>query len=152
MKIATEVALQASPEKIWQTLIDFASYPEWNRFLKAVRGQAAPDAMLEVDLQYYGKPVEKKSGQVTGYIPPKYLSWIWNHKFGAWFLSAEHVFRIKETENGKVIFHQEMYYTGLGLKFRRRDVEHMVRLSLDKLNDDLKFRLAEDGGGGKKTD
>ncbi len=152
MKIATEVALQASPDKIWNTLTDFAAYPEWNRFLKAVRGQAAPDAALEMDLQYYGKSVEKKSGIVTGYIPPKYFSWIWNHKFGAWFLSCEHVFRIKQREDGKVLFYQEVYYTGLGLRFRRRDVEHMVKLSIDKLNDDLIHRLSEDGSGVKKTD
>jgi hypothetical protein len=141
MKIATEVAVQASPDKIWNTLIDFAAYPEWNRFLKSVRGQAVPDAVLDVDLQYYGKSLEKKTGRVTGLIPPKYFSWSWKHKFGAWFLAAEHVFRVKQTESGKVIFFQEMYYTGLGLKFRRREVEHTVRLSLEKLNDDLKHRL-----------
>ncbi|MDB5104148.1 MAG: Activator of Hsp90 ATPase 1 family protein [Fibrobacteres bacterium] len=141
MKIATEVAVLASPDRIWNCLIDFAAYPEWNRFLKSVTGQAAPDAALNVDLQYYGKPVEKKTGQVTGFIPPKYFSWAWKHKFGAWFLAAEHVFRIKETESGKVILFQEMYYTGLGLKFRRREVEHMVKLSLEKLNDDLRHRL-----------
>ncbi len=149
MKIATEVAVQASPDKIWNTLIDFAAYPEWNRFLKSVRGLAAPDAPLDVELQYYGKPLEKKSGQVTGFIPPKYFSWSWKHKFGAWFLAAEHVFRIKTTDSGKVIFFQEMYYTGLGLKFRRRDVEHTVRLSLDKLNDDLKHRVEPPADGPK---
>jgi hypothetical protein len=143
MKIATEVAVQATPDRIWNTLIDFGAYPEWNRFMKAVRGQAAPDATLEADLQFYGKPVEKKTGQVTGFIPPKYFSWTWKHKFGAWFLAAEHVFRTKTTDSGKVIFFQEFYFTGLGLKFRRRDMEHMVRLSLEKLNDDLKHRLEE---------
>lgn len=141
MKIATEVAVQASPDAIWNALIDFAAYPEWNRFLKSVRGQAAADAVLEVDLQFYGKPVEKKTGTVTGFIAPKYFSWAWKHKFGAWFLAAEHVFRIKTTDSGKVIFFQEMYYTGLGLKFRRREIEHMIKLSLEKLNDDLKTRV-----------
>jgi hypothetical protein len=152
MKIATEVALQAAPDKIWGTLIDFPAYPEWNRVLKAVRGNAAPDADIEVDLQFYGKPAAKMAGKVTGFIPPKYFSWVWNHKFGAWFLAFEHVFRVKEREDGKVIFFQELYYTGLGLKFRRRDVEHMVRLSLEKLNDDLKDRLGlrETAGSGAR--
>lgn len=141
MKIATEVAVLATTDKIWNTLLDFASYPEWNRVLKAVRGQAAPDATLEVDLQYYGKSVEKKTVTVTGFIPPKYFSWTWTHSLGAWFISAEHVYRVKELESGKVIFYQEIYYTGLGLRFRRREVEQMLRLSVDKLNDDLKHRV-----------
>jgi hypothetical protein len=145
MKIATEVALQAPPDAIWKILTDFAAYPEWNRFLKAVRGQPAPDAAIEVDLQYYGLSVQKKTGVVTGFMVPKYFSWVWNHKFGAWFISSEHVFRLKEKEDGRTIFFQEVYHTGLGLKFRRRDVEHYLRLSLDKLNDDLKHRLVEKG-------
>lgn len=141
MKIATEVALQAAPDKIWKTLIDFAAYPEWNRVLKTVQGEAAPDASLQVQLQLYGQSVQKRAGKVTGFIPPKYFSWSWNHGLGAWFLSAEHVFRLKERESGGVILFQEMYYTGLGLKFRRSSIEHVVRLTLDKLNDDIKSRV-----------
>lgn len=145
MKIATEVALQASPDAIWNILTDFAAYPEWNRVFTAVRGQAAADAALEVDLKYYGRDKQKKTGQVTGFIVPKYFSWMWIHSLGAWFTSVEHVFRLKEKDDGRTIFYQDVYYTGLGLKFRRREVEHYVRLSLDKVNDDLKDRLAEKG-------
>lgn len=145
MKIATEIALPVPPDAIWKILTDFSAYPEWNRVLKAVRGQVASEASLEVDLQYYGQSLQKKAGRVTGFVVPKYFSWIWHHKLGAWFTSVEHVFRLKEKDGGRTIFHQEVYYTGLGLKFRRRDVEHYVRLSLDKLNDDLKHRLMEMG-------
>ena len=142
MKIATEVAVQASPDKIWSTLIDFAAYPEWNRFLKSVRGLASPDTAIEVEIQFYGKPkAERSACTVTGFIPPKYLSWTWKHGLGAWFLAFEHVFRVQQRESGKVIFFQELYCTGLGLRFRRRDMEHMIKLSLEKLNDDLKHRL-----------
>jgi uncharacterized protein YndB with AHSA1/START domain len=143
MKIATEIALQGPSERVWSILTDFAAYPEWNRLMKAVRGQAAPDAPLEVDLQYWGKPVQTVAGVITGFMPPKYLSWTYAHKLGAWFLASEHVMRLKEKDDGRVIFFQEVYHTGLGLRFRRRDVEHYVRLSLDKLNDDLKHRLGE---------
>jgi hypothetical protein len=145
MKIATEIALQATQDRIWNILIDFPAYPEWNRLMKAVRGQAAPDAPLEVDLHYWGKPVQTVAGRITGFMAPKYLSWSYAHRLGAWFLNSEHVLRLKEKEDGRVIFFQEVYHTGLGLRFRRRDVEHYVRLSLDKLNDDLKHRLSEAG-------
>jgi hypothetical protein len=141
MKIATETAVNASPDTIWKTLTGFAAYPEWNRVLKSVQGEAAPDAALQVQIQFYGQNVSKLSGKVTGFIPPKYFSWSWSHALGAWFLATEHVFRLKERDDGSVIFFQEMYYTGLGLKFRRSSIEHMARLTLDKLNDDLKSRV-----------
>jgi uncharacterized protein YndB with AHSA1/START domain len=141
MKVATETLIMAPPDKVWKVLSDFSSYPEWNRFLKSVRGEIALNGKLEIDIQYYGKSVEKKIGTVTGFIPPKYFSWVWTHGLGTWYLSTEHVFRLKDKENGSCIFFQELYITGLGLRFRRRDMEHMARLSLEKFNDDLKDRL-----------
>ncbi len=140
MKVATEILIQATPDTLWKILVDFAAYPEWNRFLKAVRGQAAPDAPLEIDIQYYGKNVEKQAVTVTGFMAPKYFSFVWKHRLGSWFLSTEFVFRLKDKEDGRTVFFQELYITGLGLKFRRRDLEHAARLSMDKLNDDLKER------------
>lgn len=146
MKIASEVALQASPDRIWTTLLDFPSYPEWNRVVKSVQGKSDPDALLDIEFQFYGGTAEKKTARVTGLIPPKYLSWTWQHSLGAWFLAAEHVFRIRQKEDGKVIFHQEMYYTGLSIRFGRRAAQQMVRMTLEKFNDDLKERV-EAGSG-----
>lgn len=147
MKIATEIALRSPQDRIWTTLADFAAYPEWNRLMKSVRGQAAPDAPLEVEIQYWGKPARKVAGKITGCMAPKYLSWAYAHPLGAWFLASEHVMRLKEKEDGRVIFFQEVYHTGLGLRFRRRDMEHSIRMSLDKLNDDLRHRLGEGDTG-----
>lgn len=146
MKIASEIALQASPDRIWNTLLDFTAYPEWNRVVKAVRGRAEPDSLLEIDFQFYGEKAAGKTARVTGLIPPKYLSWTWNHSLGAWFLAAEHVFRIRQKEDGRVVFHQEMYYTGLSIRFGRKAAQQMVRMTLEKFNDDLKDRV-EAGSG-----
>jgi hypothetical protein len=141
MKIATEIMLQAVPQKIWETLIDFSRYPEWNRFLKTVSGQPAMESQLDIELQYYGKNVEKKIATVTGFTALKYFSYTWKHSYGAWFLTSEHIFRLKDKEDGRTVFFQEIYVTGLSLRFRRRDVEHNVKLSMMKLNDDIKDRV-----------
>ncbi len=156
MKVATEILIEATPEKIWNILMDFEKYPDWNRYFKAVRGKIAIDVLekknlygnlndthfgtLEIDLQFSGKSIQKKIGEVTGYIAPKYFSWVWKHAWGNWFLSCEHVFRLKEKEGGRAIFFNESYMTGLGMRFRRRDMEHMLRYSMYKMNEDLKER------------
>lgn len=141
MKVATEILIQARPEKIWETLTEFPKYPEWNRFVKSVQGTVLTDAKINIEIHFYGKSVEKHTATVTGVKASKYLSWVWQHQFGKWFMCTEHVFRLKDKEDGRSIFFQEMYVTGLGLKFRRRDVEHMVKLSMGKLNDDLKDKI-----------
>lgn len=148
-----DIAIQASPERIWSILADFAAYPEWNPYIKAVRGQVAPEAGIEMDLLYntaYDREDGERateSARVTAFQAPRYFSWIWDHPRGNWWLSAERVFRIKSREDGKCTFFNEAYYTGMSLMklfgildFRRDAVEKRIKLSMLKMNDALKAR------------
>ena len=45
-QIDTEVHIQASPEQVWQGLVDFPAYPEWNPYI-AVRGEAGHGKEIE---------------------------------------------------------------------------------------------------------
>ncbi|WP_018289714.1 SRPBCC family protein [Verrucomicrobium sp. 3C] len=44
--IATKIEIKASPVAVWNELVDFSSYPQWNPFLRSVRGEAHPGARL----------------------------------------------------------------------------------------------------------
>lgn len=148
-----DIAIQASPEKLWSILSDFAAYPQWNPYVKAVRGQVAPEADIEMDV-LYNTAYDREDGlratesvRVTAFHAPRYFSWVWNHARGNWWLSAERVFRIKPREDGKCTFFNEAYYTGMSLMklfgvldFRRDAVEKKVKLSMLKMNDALKAR------------
>ena len=48
MILSTEIEIAAPVESVWRTLTDFASYPEWNPFLKRVEGNAAVGERLTV--------------------------------------------------------------------------------------------------------
>ena len=47
----TEIIIAASPAKIWDILMDFEAYPQWNPFLKSIHGKAEAGAKLEVTIQ-----------------------------------------------------------------------------------------------------
>jgi len=154
MKVDTEIQISAPAACIWQALMDFGAYPDWNPFIKGVKGRPDLDADLVFDMAYsleYGTRKVKRvseAAKVTGHMAPRYFSWVWNHGFGAWWLSAEHVFRLKEREDGRVIFFNEVFYTGLSmvkvlgfLDFRRDAVERKAKLSMMKMNEALKERL-----------
>jgi hypothetical protein len=169
MKVDTEIQISAPVDRIWKALTDFGAYPEWNPFIKSVRAAgsaaqsadqggapvvAAPDQTLVFAMAYqkdYGaRKLERtaEKGLVTGCMAPRYFSWVWNHGFGSWWLSAEHVFRLKEREDGRVFFFHEVFYTGLSmvkllgfLDFRRDAVERRAKLSMMKMNEALKERV-----------
>lgn len=148
-----DIAIQATPEKIWSIISDFGAYPTWNPYIKAVRGQVAPEARIEMDMLYQTEYNTEKgvsateSVDVTAYVAPKYFSWVWTHARGGWWLSSERVFRIKARDDGKCVFFHEAYFTGLSLAklfgildFRRDAMQKKVKLSMLKMNDALKAR------------
>jgi len=40
-EISTEIGIGATAERVWDVLVYFAAYPQWNPFLLSVRGAAA---------------------------------------------------------------------------------------------------------------
>src|SRR4051812_18498056 len=154
MKVDTEIQIQAPVEKIWRVLGDFKSYPEWNPLVTAVHGEPALEARIQMDMFYLKNYVTKTGTRitenvvVTGLNAPKYFSWVWDSGVGHWWLSAEHVFRLRERDDGKVMFFNEIFYTGFStvkllgfLEFRRDALEQKVKLSMIKMNEALKERV-----------
>lgn len=47
-QLQTEVEINAGPERVWAILSDFASYPEWNPFIRFIRGVPEKGERLEV--------------------------------------------------------------------------------------------------------
>jgi hypothetical protein len=154
MKVELGIAIDAPIERIWAVLSDFAAYPEWNPYVKAVQGQVAPEARIEMDMLYHteyntdkGKRVTE-AVEVTAFAPPKYFSWVWKHPRGDWWLSAERIFRLRAREDGKCTFFNEVYFNGMGsvklfglLDFQRDALERKVKLAMTKMNDALKERV-----------
>jgi uncharacterized membrane protein len=50
-QLHTEVEIEAPAERVWELLTDFATYPEWNPFIRSISGQPAPGERLEVRIE-----------------------------------------------------------------------------------------------------
>ncbi len=53
-ELHTEIEIKAPPERIWLLLTDFASFPQWNPFIRWASGKARKGKQLEVYLQPSG--------------------------------------------------------------------------------------------------
>ena len=38
-ELHSEIVIDASPERVWDVLTDFASYPQWNPFIRRISGE-----------------------------------------------------------------------------------------------------------------
>ena len=53
-ELRSEIEIQASAERVWQLLTDFASFPQWNPFICKASGNIRVGERLEVRLQPSG--------------------------------------------------------------------------------------------------
>ena len=59
--IHTEIEINAPTDKVWEILMDFAKYPDWNPFIKSIEGKGEVGSNLKVVLhQPESKPMTVK--------------------------------------------------------------------------------------------
>ena len=50
-QLNAEIEVQASPDRVWEVLTDFAAYHQWNPFIVQATGQAVPGSRLELKMR-----------------------------------------------------------------------------------------------------
>ncbi|MEO1652058.1 MAG: SRPBCC domain-containing protein [Bacteroidota bacterium] len=54
-ELKTEILIDATPEKVWQVLLDQAHYPHWNPFVREIKGHIQEGKKISVRLQPPGQ-------------------------------------------------------------------------------------------------
>ncbi len=120
MQLRTELLINASPQKIWDILLDFRRYPDWNPFIVSVNGQAQLGSTLKVCVAlpedgstHTFRPI------ITGYEPAERLVWLGQVGF-PWLFSGRHFFELNPQADGSTRFVQGEDFTGILTKFLGR--------------------------------
>lgn len=95
--IETAIDISAPRERAWRVLTDFASFPQWSRFIEAIEGEARPGARLSARLNDGGGAMQIRPEVLV--CEPYELRWL--GVLGASFLfSGEHYFRLQPLPGG----------------------------------------------------
>jgi hypothetical protein len=54
-RLHTEIEIQASPDRVWETLTEFAAYPDWNPFIVQAAGEPVPGGRLQLRMRLPGR-------------------------------------------------------------------------------------------------
>jgi hypothetical protein len=116
--LKTEIILAATPEQIWQTLIDFNRYKNWNPFIVDSKGEAKAGNRLENTIRLKNKE-QKFTPKLTQVKPKEYLEWV-GHLWVPGLFDGRHYFKIETLEDGKCKLIHGEHFSGIlsGLIFK----------------------------------
>jgi len=134
-ELNTSIQIAASPEKIWNVLMDFDSYPSWNSFITSISGHPKVGGHLNITAGNM-----KFKPEIVSLIKNNELSW----KGKLWIrglFDGLHIFRIIDNKNGTCTFEHSEKFSGIliGLFSKKLDVE--TREGFEDMNQKLKERV-----------
>ena len=138
-ELRTEIEIDAGPEVVWEILMDFARYPEWNPFIKSISGDAKVDSRLKVRLE--------PDGGSAMTFEPKVIAVDVNKKF-AWrgkvvmrgIFDGQHEFSLESSADGKTRFVHSEQFTGLLTPILWPVLEAKTKRGFIQMNEALKKR------------
>ncbi|MCH7739399.1 MAG: SRPBCC domain-containing protein [Chloroflexi bacterium] len=110
-ELRTEIEINATPERVWDTLMDFQSYPEWNPFMQKAAGKTSVGERLEIYLKPPGGMGVTIKPTVMTFNPGREFRW--KGKMGiSGLFDGEHIFELRPTDSGCHLVHHEKF-TGI---------------------------------------
>ncbi|HEV8651344.1 MAG TPA: SRPBCC domain-containing protein [Actinomycetes bacterium] len=141
-QLHAQVDIQATPERVWHVLTDFAAYPEWNPFLAKASGTARRGERLTIRMQPVGSRGMTMRPTVLEADPGRQLRWI-GHLLVSGVFDGEHRFTIEPLGQGRVRLVQQEQFRGLLVPLMARSLDRHTLPAFEQMNQALKRRAEQ---------
>ncbi len=145
-EIFSQIEISATPNQVWQILMDFESYPRWNPYIRYARGTPVVGKRIEVHTQPEGSRKLVFHPLILRLEENAELSWR-GSPLPRFLFSGEHIFLLQPKSPGITSFIQHEIFTGLLVPFLRRTLDKRTLEGFRKMNEALKRRAEEVNGG-----
>jgi hypothetical protein len=143
----SEIEIDAPAERVWHLLTDFASYPEWNPFIRSISGDPATGERLEVRIEPPGGRGMTFRPQVLNAEPNRELRWL-GHLLVPGLFDGEHSLTIQPLGENRVRFVQREAFRGLLVPLFARSLDNSTLRGFEEMNRALKERAEAASGDG----
>lgn len=127
---------------MWAVLSDFASYPDWNPFVRAISGTLAEGERLELQLGASGKKPMRFTPVVTTAVPDAEIAWL-GHLGMKGIFDGHHHIRLSGTDTGTRLDHFEEF-SGLVSPIVLAAIRTTTIRGFEEMNEALKDRVESD--------
>ena len=134
----SEIGIDAAPERVWEILIDFASYEDWNPFIISSRGEPEVGTRLVNRMQPPGGRVFTFKPTVTAVEEGQVFEWL-GHMMIPGLFDGRHHFEIRSSGTGTV-FTQDEYFSGVLVRLMRKNLDGPTSEGFHAMNQALKER------------
>jgi hypothetical protein len=129
--LASDIVIAAPSEVVWQVLVDFDSYPDWNPVEIEARGTAVPGARFEHTGKLPGREPRKFKAKIVEAAPGRALAWE-GHIAVPGLFDVRHHFEIDQLEDDQSRLRQFEHFSGVLVPFMRgtlRDTQAAFELA-----------------------
>lgn len=137
-KLQTQIEIDTTPEIVWDTLVDFASYPQWNPFVVSIEGEPTVGSKLRTTIDPPGGKKATFKPTVTAVETNSYFEWLGKLGLKGIF-DGRHQFRIEPSPGG-TRFTQSEEFTGVLAPLLMRFLDKSTRAGFEAMNVAIKDR------------
>jgi hypothetical protein len=141
-QLHNEVEIEATPDRVWAVLTDFAAYQDWNPFIIQAAGQAVPGTRLELHMRLAGRRPTTIRPEVLEADPARRLRWL-GHMLVPGVFAGEHTFTIEPAGPGRTRLAQHEKFRGLLAPLVLRMIAEPTLASFHQMNQALKARVEQ---------
>jgi len=138
-EVTTEIEIDASAQRVWAVLIDFADHPNWNPFVREISGLPHVGEKLKVAIQPPGGKGMTFNPTVLVVTPEQELRWLGRFIIPGLF-DGEHYFRVVPLGPGKVRFIHGERFSGLLVMLAKSSLVSGVKAGFEAMNTALKAK------------
>jgi hypothetical protein len=140
-ELRREVEIDASPERAWAVVTDFAAYPEWNPFIRSISGELQKGAKLEVRIEPPGGRALTFKPTVRAVQASRELRWLGRLLLPGVF-DGEHSLRVEPLDGGRSRFVMSERFSGLLVGLFKGTLAK-TEVGFEQMNAALKARVEQ---------
>ncbi len=138
-EIRTEIDIEASAGRVWDSLTDFPAFPDWNPFIRRISGEPKVGTKLEVLMQSSGTRGMTFRPTVMKVERDRELRWL-GHLGVPGLFDGEHIFEIEDLGPKRVRFVQRERFRGILVPLLSRSLDRDAKRGFEEMNQALRTR------------